>query len=301
MAQVSASRRHGKDDLLCPRTKKSLGRPLGDTALAIRDGVHELTQQYDRMTVRQVFYRLETAGVVEKSQAGYRQVQQQLLRMRRENALSWQFITDGTRWQRKPESFGDAESYIDRVVHLYRRDLWQGQNVRLEIWLEKDALADVIFDATEKWDVPLMVSRGQSSATFLYSAAKAAEHAHQTTGVETFIFTMYDYDAGGERAARTIRRELPEYAPNVPISFERLAVTTEQIEQWRLPQRPAKKSDPEAAKFGEVAVELDAIDPNMLVSLVEGAIERHIDAHAWVVEQAIETEERAGLRALAAA
>ena len=36
--------------------------------------------------------------------------------------------------------------------------------------LEKDALADVIVDVTAKWDVSLMVSRGQSSATFLHSA-----------------------------------------------------------------------------------------------------------------------------------
>ncbi|MGI8714332.1 MAG: hypothetical protein ACR2NR_14385 [Solirubrobacteraceae bacterium] len=63
-----------------------------------------------------------------------------------------------------------------------RRDLWQSQNVRIEVWLEKDALADVVADVTSNWDVSLMVSRGQSSATYLYSAAQEAKHAYEQSG-----------------------------------------------------------------------------------------------------------------------
>src|SRR5438876_997228 len=108
------------------------------------------------MAVRQCFYALETVGVVAKTEGGYRQVQQQALKMRREGLLPWAFITDGTRWQRKPESYGNAVDFIEHAARANRRDLWQGHNVRLECWLEKDALADVIVDATARWDVPLM-------------------------------------------------------------------------------------------------------------------------------------------------
>src|SRR4029077_10410878 len=51
----------------CPNASKSLGRPLGATAVAIRDGVHTFTGEFDRMTVRQIFYKLSTLHVVEKS------------------------------------------------------------------------------------------------------------------------------------------------------------------------------------------------------------------------------------------
>jgi hypothetical protein len=160
----------------CPRTSKSRrrGRPLGDTALAIRSTVLDLTDRFERMTVRQVFYGLEVQGVVDKTEGGYRQVQKQVLAMRREDLLPWSFITDGTRWQRKPKSYVGVHDYMAHMARTYRRNLWQAQDVRLEIWLEKDALADTIVDATAKWDVPLMVSRGQSSATFLWNAAQAA-------------------------------------------------------------------------------------------------------------------------------
>jgi hypothetical protein len=161
------------------------------------------------MTVRQVFYALEVMGVVEKTEAGYRQVQTQVLAMRRQDLLPWSFITDGTRWQRKPDTWGSSEEYLMTMARGYRRDLWRGQGCRIEIWLEKDALADVVWDVIHKWDVSLMVSRGQSSATFLHAAAQTAEQHHVIDGSVTWIYTLYDYDAGGERAARTIARELP--------------------------------------------------------------------------------------------
>jgi hypothetical protein len=254
------------------------------------------------MTVRQAFYQLEMAGVVPKTEnGGYRPVQQQILRMRREGLLDWDFIADGTRWQRKPASYASAADYLDSFARGYRRDLWQSQGVRVEVWLEKDALADVVSPTTYEWDVSLMVSRGQSSATFLYAAAKEAERAWLEQDAATYIYALYDADAGGRRAARTIERELPRYAPGAPIYFERLAVTDWQIAEWNLPTRPAKQTDPEAAKNPDTAVELDAIDPDQLTELVESAITRHVDAQAWEVEQAVEVEELEGFEALARA
>lgn len=298
--QRSPSTRTPAAGISCPSAAngRRRGRPVGATALAIRDTVAELPDRFERMTVRGVFYALEVRGVVAKTEAGYRQVQTQVLKMRREGLLGWDFITDGTRWQRKPESFDDVDNYVAQMARSYRRDLWRTQRVRIEIWLEKDALADLIVDTTAAWDVPLMVSRGQSSATFLWKAAKQAERAWQVNGATTFVYALYDRDAGGRRAARSIEHDLPGHAPGVPIVFNQVAVTDEQVVEWDLPTRPAKASDPEAASFEGPAVELDAIPPDKLIALVENSIVEHIDPHAWAVEQTVEAEERQHLLAL---
>ena len=56
---------------------------------------------------------------------------------------------------------------------MYRRDLWIDQGVHVEVWTEKDAIRGVIFAAvTVEYDVPLMISRGFSSETFLYETAE---------------------------------------------------------------------------------------------------------------------------------
>ncbi len=46
------------------------------------------------------------------------------------------------------------------TARLYRKSLWASADSRVEVWLEKDALAGVIGDVTSETDVPLMVTRG---------------------------------------------------------------------------------------------------------------------------------------------
>jgi hypothetical protein len=41
-----------------------------------------------------------------------------------------------------------------------------------EIWLKKAALSGVLYDVTEVYDFPLMVTRGYPSLTYLYEAPK---------------------------------------------------------------------------------------------------------------------------------
>jgi hypothetical protein len=249
------------------------------------------------MTVRQIFYAAVVAGLVPKT-SGYQKVQRLTAKMRRQGALSYSFIADGTRWMRLVQQWDSLDDFVEAIEGMWRLNLWRDQKVRIEVWLEKDALADVVYETTSKWRVPLMVSRGQSSLTFLHSAAMDAAAAYRNHGAETWIYALYDHDAGGDRAARAIAKDLPGFA-RVPIHFERLAVTLEQIEEWDLPTRPPTRTDPEAGKWGDKpAVELDAIPVDRLHELVEEAITRHINFREWEVQKVIEEEARRGVRAL---
>lgn len=252
----------------------------------------DLTTRFERMTVRGVFYQLETLRVVPKTIGGYRSVQQQVLRMRRDGLLPWSFIADGTRWMRRPHTFDSAQEALERTIRAYRQNLWRSQDVRVEIWLEKDTLADLIYPVTERWQVPLMVSRGQTSDTYVYSAAQEAKAAYEI-GASTFIFTLYDSDTYGRDAAQKIADKVGFYS-GVPIECESLAVTDWQIDRRQLPTRPDKKD-------GRDVVELDAIPPDKLTSLVKNAIVSLIDADAWEKEQAVEDAERELLERMVAA
>ncbi len=268
--------------------RKPAGRPKGSVSkatVAIREAVLALQDEYDEMTVRQAFYALTVRRVIEKKEAGYRQVQRQILAMRREGVLPWEFITDGTRWVHAPETWDSTDDALKQVARTYRRNLWRSQNVRLEFWLEKDALASIVSEITFAWDVRLMVSRGQLSETYCYRAAKEAERAAREAGVQTFVYLLYDSDKSGRTAAEKIAEKLNTYS-DFPIISELLAVTVDQIQTWDLPTRPAKeKGEPDA-------VELDAIPPNDLKDLVEDAIKSHIDVDAWQIEQQYEASER---------
>jgi hypothetical protein len=283
-----------------PSTRKSVGRPIGAKTIAIREAVSALTDEFDVMTVRQIFYALVTRGVVPKTEnGGYRPVQEQVLRMRKGGLLDWRFVADGTRYQRKPESWQSVDDALAAMQQNYRRNLWQSQGVRIEVWLEKDALAEIVQQATFPWDVPLMVSRGTSSATFLWNAAQMAVKAYEA-GITTIVYALYDYDAAGARAARAVERGLREHAYPVPVHFDLIALNREQIEEWDLPSRPAKATDPEAHKWGSGAVELDAIPPDKLIELVETRIVDLIDEDAWRIQRVNEADELQYLRQLGA-
>lgn len=270
---------------------KKSGRPLARQTRELREAIVALTDDYDVMTVRQVFYALVSRGIVPKEETrGYRPVQRQVLDLRKAGLLPWQFISDSTRWMRKPETWDTVEDAMSMLARTYRRDLWRSQHLRIEVWLEKDALASVISPVTSGWDVALMVSRGISSATFLHSSVEQANEAGKH-GIGTQLFTLFDFDAGGARACRAISDYFGTYC-TAAWGLKSLAVSAEQIDEWDLPTRPAKSSDPEAHKWGERAVELDAIPPDQLAEIVDSEIRALIDPAAWNAELAYEKSER---------
>jgi hypothetical protein len=268
------------------------GRPPDPAVEKRRRTLIELVDSLRPATVRQVFYAASVRGLVEKSEEGYRKVQNDLTRLRKGGRLSYGWLADSTRWQRKPRTFGSIQQALEDTAKLYRRALWDNADEYVEIWLEKDALAGVIYPVTGKYDVPLMVARGYASLSFLYSAAEFIAELDKPA----VIYHLGDYDPSGQDAARAIEQTLRELAPEATIRFKRLAVTPAQIEAWTLPSRPTKKTDTRAAKFGsDTSVELDAIPPDDLRALLEDAINVHLPQDQLGVMLEAEKSERSVL------
>jgi hypothetical protein len=253
-----------------------------------REALLEIIEAGKPMTVRQVFYQATVHGLVEKAESGYAKVQVDLTKMRRDGSLPYDWLADNTRWQRKPRTFNSIEDALRKTAALYRKALWSDAESYVEIWLEKDALSGVIYPITAMYDVPLMVARGYASLSFLHSAA---EYINELI-VPTYIYHLGDFDPSGVNAGEKIEETLRELAPDAEIYFERIAVTEEQIADWDLPTRPTKVSDTRAKNFGSVSVELDAIEPNRLRQIVQGAIEQHLPADQFEVLKAAEESER---------
>jgi hypothetical protein len=240
--------------------------------------------------VRQVFYALTVRGVIAKAEAEYHQtVVRLLVEMREKGTIPFGWLADNTRWQRKPTTFTGIEACLNSTSQFYRRDLWAAMPVYVEIWCEKDALAGVLLEETELYDVPLMTARGYSSLTFVHSAAMAIK----AKGKPAYIFHFGDLDPSGVDAARDIETKLRRYAPEAEVHFERPAVTRAQVEEWNLPTRPTKQTDPRGKKFNNpTSVELDAIPARKLRELVRGCIERHIDRRQLEILRTAEESER---------
>jgi hypothetical protein len=264
------------------RTKADMAR--------IRDAILALLEADHPQTNRQVFYQVETMGLIAKTEQEYKGTICRLLaELRLAGDLRFDWIADNTRWMRKPKSHSGITASLEAHATGYRRALWDNQHAYVEVWLEKDALAGVLVQETDPWDAPLMVTRGYASLSFLHSAAETIS----AVGKPAYLYYFGDYDPSGLDIDRNVERRLREFAPSADITFERVAVTPEQIEEWRLPTRPTKQTDSRSGAFhGTRSVEVDAIPAHLLRALVCQRIEQHVNAHALAITRQYEHQER---------
>ena len=332
---------------------------------AIRQAIRWVLEESHPMSVRQVYYQLTTLGVIDKTEKDYKSTVVRLLgEMRRDGSIPYSWLADATRWMRKPTTYDSAADAVEQLAAVYRRNLWTDSDV-VEVWVEKEALAGVLVEVTERWDVPLMVTRGYPSMSYLYSAA-AQVVERWLDGRRTFIYYMGDHDPSGVdidrtvvegvgRAARSVLVGLPDdrvthkladivgsdifqslglpaneeflewrqrdwrwvlkpdddetfdswacrhtFRSLLGCHFERLGVLPSQIEEWKLPSRPTKRTDTRSKNFKGESVELDAIPADKLRGLAEDAILAHVDLDSLKVLETVEEEERKGLEQLAA-
>ena len=289
-----------ESELLAEREKKRLARhrragaPVRIVANraeaeARRTALYEIVAHMHPMTVRQVFYQATVRGVIEKTESGYKKVQHELTKMRRSGELPYGWLTDNTRWQRKPRTFDSVKEALEETARFYRKNLWADLDAHVEIWLEKDALSGVVYPITSEYDVPLMVTRGYASLSFLYESAEYIN----ALAVPTYIYHFGDFDPSGVDAANKIETTLTEMCPDQYIDFQRVAVTQDQIDLYNLPTRPKKEKDTRSRNFQfDGSVELDAFEPETLRELVRECIESHLPRRRLEALIAAEESER---------
>src|SRR5215472_8341492 len=72
----------------------------------ICDALYQVLNEEHPMTVRQVFYRMVSSGVIAKTEAEYKSTICRLLaKLRRQEIIPYRWIADNTRWMRKPRSY----------------------------------------------------------------------------------------------------------------------------------------------------------------------------------------------------
>ena len=109
--------------------------------------IYEVLELDRPQSVRHVFYRLTDPRLpepVDKTEAGYRQVQQRLAVMRRAGRIPYGWITDASRAGYHVDTFDSPGEFLQRVAGLYRGNLWAGSDHYCEVWTESRSLSGVV-------------------------------------------------------------------------------------------------------------------------------------------------------------
>ena len=176
-------------------------------------------------------------------------------------------------------------------------DKWEGQPNYVEVWVEKDALVDIVGQACGSIDTPFFSCRGYTSQSEMWAAAQRFIRQNRIRD-NCFIIHLGDHDPSGIDMTRDIQERLWMFGADVEV--KRVALTMEQVQTYNPPPNPAKITDSRCGKymeeFGDESWELDALEPQMMTRLIRDEVTalRDDDTYYAVCER--EAKEKEELR-----
>ena len=260
-------------------------------------------QGYD-LTLRQVYYQFVARGWLPNKQQSYKRLGSIVNDARLAGAMDWNSIVDRTRYLRGHGGMTGPQEAMEGMAAAFTRRLWAetDQPFRPEVWVEKDALVGVVERACEEYRVPFMSCRGYVSQSEMWAAGMRMA-GHRRRGRTPVVIHLGDHDPSGIDMTRDIQDRLSMFAEE-SIEVRRIALNMDQIEQYEPPPNPAKLTDSRGsayvAEYGDDSWELDALEPSVLVALIEQALEPLIDLDEWRAGLEREQAERSRMETLAA-
>lgn len=180
-----------------------------------------------------------------------------------------------------PDSLPDLPGYFATDLPVVTE-----QPILTEIFCEKTTMNDVLIPICEEYGVNFVAGMGELSAIACYNFLKRCN----ATGKPGRILYISDFDPAGigmpvavARKIEWYQRTFPEFG-DLDVRLEPIALTAEQVAEYKLPRIPVKDSDRRKNRFemvwGEGQVELDALEalhPGELARIVTEAILEYHD------------------------
>lgn len=184
-----------------------------------------------------------------------------------------------------------AKEQIGLWMKSYSLNRWENQPYYPEVFIEKKALEGVFYKPCIREGVALGACKGYPSLTFLHDATMRFRRTERQ-GKQPIILYFGDYDPSGEDIPRALKENIVALGCE-SIEVRRICLMERQVIDWNLPPAPTKVTDSRSVHWdGLGQVELDAVKPEKLVSLLRQAIHEIFDTDLYEELMDREKEER---------
>jgi hypothetical protein len=184
--------------------------PRGDSAAIIAQAnqiaIDYAQQGYD-LTLRQLYYQFVARDLLSNTQKSYDRLGQLVNRARLAGFMDWDYLVDRTRNIRSVSHWESPSDIVDTVSRQFRLDKWTTQPTRVEVWVEKEALAGVVRRVADRNDVAWFSCRGYVSQSEMWSAAQRLRE-YIKAGQNVVILHLGDHDPSGIDMTRDITDRL---------------------------------------------------------------------------------------------
>jgi hypothetical protein len=231
--------------------------------------------------------------------ASYQALTSLITRARLSGQIPMHAIADPTRPIRLSAGFDNFQEFFkqeaDNFLAGYRRNLMQGQEVHIEVLLEKAALSSVVERVARRYCVPVTTTRGFPSLTPRFELVQRFRRSGKKVLV---LLILSDFDPDGEMIASSIARSLRDDFGVLESSMRAIKVglTYEDVLTNNFPSDlEAKPSSPNYAAFvtqyGDRVVELDAAPVKWIQQKLADAIEEEIDTEEFAAQESLEEQD----------
>lgn len=270
------------------------------SSLLIIQQANEIIDEYQadglRLTLRQLYYQFVSRDLIANKQSEYKRLGAIINDARLAGLVDWEAIEDRTRNLQKNNHWTDPGQIMEAVAEQFKVDRWKGQDFRVEVWIEKEALIGVIAPVCRSLDVPYFACKGYVSASEIWASSRRFEYDYGEQ--QTIIVHLGDHDPSGLDMTRDIQDRQDRFFSGLA-EVNRIALNFDQIEKYSPPPNPAKITDSRAAgyiaEFGRSSWELDALEPRVMRDLIEKTVKQYRDDEIYQTRLDLETEYRAVL------
>jgi hypothetical protein len=274
-----------------------VGRGRAQKSIDLIKAMHEICKAAHPITGRGVGYKLFVAGLIPSmGKNDMKKVYRLLKEAREQGDIPWGWIVDEGRELERVSTWSDPAAYSRCVARSYRRDFWDQQPVRVEVWSEKGTVRGVLQPVLNDYAVGFRAVHGFGSATVVHNVADDIDDEER----ELIVLYVGDFDPSGMFMSE---EDLParfERYDGDHVTVRRIALMPEHVVD--LPSFPASEKTKDTrynwfvSRYGARCWELDAMDPNNLRHCVEAAIMGLIEPEAWERCMHINKAEQESLR-----
>jgi len=258
-------------------------RGKSEKSLKLIETSYEILKEIQPASVRAVCYKLFTKGIIpDMSKGSTGKVSKQLVYAREQGIIPWSWIVDETREAERILSWNNSDERIRAAVRNYRRNYWQDQPSRVEIWSEKGTVRGTLAPILDEYGVTFRAMHGYSSATVINAIAEESNQSNKPLK----IFYCGDFDPSGKHMSDIdLPNRLERYGAE--LSIERIALIDEDVFESDLPSFNAETKIGDSRyswftqNYGYQCWELDALSPVVLRERVEQTIKYEIDLELW--------------------
>ena len=266
---------------------------------------------YWPLTERQLYYRLISSKMINQAHWHkygksenpmvdvYSTIQPLLKWMRIDERLPWDAISDETRVLTQKMGCDSAKKFIqqemDRFLKYYSRCVAQDQEYHVEIWIEKQALLNIVEPVADEYCRRVLCCKGYNSITFQAAFYERTMEA-LNQGLKPVVLYFGDWDPSGVNMIYAAMQTLSDEFGLFNVEYHRCGIKPEHFHMLEADPVPLKETDSRSNQFiqqhGSTCYELDAFHPVQLQKLLRQSIERFTDMNAIACNVQTENQDR---------